>query len=74
MVIVKNMDIPDSCRDCDFAKGEYLDVSWEKGYCGLGGGSFNRKSNVQRLKTCPLKEVVYNHFFPDKVLYEIKED
>lgn len=53
---IKNFDIPESCRDCDFARGEYLDTSWEKGYCGLGEGAFNKHSDTQRLKSCPLME------------------
>lgn len=55
-IIIKNFDVPKSCRDCAFARGEYLDMSWEKGYCGLGEGIFNKHSDTQRLKSCPLTE------------------
>ena len=56
MVIIKNFDIPKSCRDCPFARGEYLDTSGEKGYCGLGKGAFNKHSDTQRLESCPILE------------------
>lgn len=57
MVIVNNFDIPKSCRDCPFALGEHLYTSWEKGYCGLGKGAFNKHSDTQRLKSCPMTEI-----------------
>jgi hypothetical protein len=60
-VLIKDLDMPKSCFECDFNRGEYGRDCYEKCSCTLTSHQMNLKDYKCRPKECPLVEVATPH-------------